>query len=58
MERDEQSSSIRGRSSDENCAEHEFAVLSASIEAIREAVRAVIREIGPGGPDAERRGHD
>jgi len=54
MERDEQSSSIRGRSSDE----HEFAVLSASIEAIREAVRAVIREIGPGAPEPERRGRD
>ena len=60
MERDEQFGSIgiRGRSFDEPGAEQEFAVLSASIEAIREAVRAVIREIGPGAPDAERRGRD
>lgn len=57
MERDEQISSIgiRGRSSDEHGAEQEFAALSASIEAIREAVRAVIREIGP---DAERRSRE
>jgi len=56
MERDDQSGSIGIRgSSDEHRAEQDFAALSASIEAIREAVRAVIREIGP---DDERRGRN